>query len=216
MRYYPWSYMPAVFVIVSIAQSSMGAPTYFTDRASFDAATAGGILGFEGFEDGFENSRPPGYNPFNGFALLSGDREVYHATENGGNSFSVTQGIDSLWFEDSGSSVAQFGWGSSIHQAFGLDITFAQGHGSATTATMTIGGAGSGSIDLVANVHQFWGVVDPAGIDPHFVTFDVSGNGNIGFDAVSFERIPEPASISSLALAAILVGTRYRRRALLA
>ena len=143
MRCHPWSYLPAVFVIVSIAHSSMAAPTYFTDRASFDAAIgSGGVLRFEGFENGFGNSRPPGYNPFNGFALLSADRPIFHATELGANSFSVTEGIDSAWFEDVGNSPAQFVWGSSVYQAFGLDITFAQGHGSATTATMTIGGAG--------------------------------------------------------------------------
>jgi hypothetical protein len=204
-----WTMSVVTAAIAIVAGNAMGAPTFFTNRSAFNAA-AGGGLNFEGFE-GSWNDTVAGTAVFSGFSLseTGGTNNLFHATEAGGGSFSVTEGIDSPWYDDNGSSIGSFfSFGGAPVRAFGLDITFARGNGSLTTSTVTIGGSVNSSINLVANVHQFWGVIDPAGLSS--ISFNASGNGFVGFDAVAFGAVPEPAGMALLVVAAVASGVRCR------
>ena len=124
-------------------------------------------------------------------------------------SFSVTEGIDSVWYDDNGASVGSFfSFGVPV-TAFGLDITFTD----AASSTVTIGGDVSDSIALVTDTPRFWGVIDFDGISS--ITFDASGSGWLGFDAVSYGNavVPEPSSLLLLGMGvAGLGGYRLRRK----
>lgn len=199
----------ALLVVVVAPHVGTAAPVFFTDRTAFESA-AGSGLHFEGFEGPWTDSS--GTAVFAEFTVreTNGTNTLFHATEAGGNSFSVTEGVDSVWYDDNGSSVGNFFNFDIPITAFGLDITYTQGNGLSTSTRVAIGGGASDSIALPGGTSTFWGMIDPHGIST--VTFDASGNGFLGFDAVSYGvAVPEP-STSLLTALGLLAITRCRRR----
>jgi len=181
---------------------------YFTDRASFDAATGGG-LAFESFEEDFD------WTPVKVFAgfTVSETQGVDALAQLRYYSYlpgAITDGTGALWYDDNGSSIGTFYAFTSPITAFGLDVTTDE------ASTVTIGGSVSDSLVLGVNTPAFWGVIDPAGLTS--ITFDASGGPNIAFDALSYGQaggvIPAPGAFLLAGLGANLVRWMRRRRSL--
>jgi hypothetical protein len=179
-------------------------PTYYTDRASFNAA-AGGGLSFESFE-----VAPPGWAPsydFDGFTMreTNGTNALTNTLINSYFTACVTHGEGAVWYDDNGDSIGWFEFDPQV-TAFGVDVT------ASGTCTVAIGGDVSSSLALTANTPAFFGVIDGAGFDT--ISFSASGGPNVGFDAVAFLPVPEPSSIAlcSIALGMTIAAARRRRR----
>lgn len=160
--------------------STFAAPTYYTDRLAFEAAIDGG-LSFESFEGIWGVSDTVVFNDFSvsetgGINALAASSNIWPE--------SVTDGTQSLWYDDNGDSIGTFFSFSNPVSAFGLDLT------TTSDSVVTIGGNSIvGSASLTSNTPSFWGVVDPDGILT--ITFDASGGPLVGFDAVSYgEALP--------------------------
>ena len=192
-----------------VAADAGAVPIYFSDRATFDAATGGG-LDFEGFEGAWTDVGGVAVFPDFSVSETGGTNNLFHGTEAGGAGFATTEGVDSLWFDDNGSSIGSFfSFGAPV-TAFGLDVSLFNFSGGGS-ATVTVGGGSlSDSFVLADQATQFWGVIDTDGISS--VTFDRSGSNGLGFDAVSYgaASVPEPTTLALLGLG--LAGIGYRRK----
>jgi hypothetical protein len=195
-------------LVVSFASSSANAaPVYFTDRASFDAATGGG-LNFESFEADFAAADTIVFAGFTvsetGGINALGQLRDFPGLVDG----AITDGTGALGYDDNGGSVGTFFSFTSPITAFGLDIATKPG------STVTIGGSVSDSLVLIDDTPSFWGVIDMDGITS--ISFDASGEPNVGFDAVSFGQavIPAPGAILLGSIGISLVGWLRRRKTL--
>lgn len=200
-----------LFVVLAFLAAPIGAaPMYFSDRVTFDATT-GGALNFEGFEGAWTDSS--GVAVFADFSVseTGGNNSLYGGTEAGGAGFSTTEGTNSLWYDDNGSSIGSFSFGTAV-TAFGLDISIYNFSGGGS-ATVTIGGGSlSDSILLNDKSPQFWGVIDAGGINS--VNFARSGSNGIGFDAVSYgNAVPTPATLALMGLGLAGLGWKRRKQA---
>jgi len=167
--------------------SATEAPIFFTDRASFDTATGGG-LSFESFEHDFAVFSTI---VFSGFTVCEtsginnlGQLRDFPGVVDG----AITHGTGGLFYDDNGSSIGTFFSFTSPITAFGLDIATNPG------STMTIGGSVSDTLVLATDTPSFWGVIYTAGINS--ISFRASGAPNVGFDAVSYS-VPEPVTIEA-------------------
>jgi len=156
----------------------LSAPTYYTDRAAFDAATGGG-LNFESFENDFSSAPTVAFPGFS-VSETGGTNGVGQLRDFPGFvDGAITDGTGAVWYFDNGLSIGTFFSFTTPITAIGMDIASSPG------STVTIGGSVNDSIVLVDNTASFWGVIDPNGITS--VTFDTSGTGiSVGFDAVSY------------------------------
>lgn len=196
----------AYLLICLFTTTASATPIFFSDRASFDAAT-GGNLSFESFESNF--SVDPTIT-FAGFSVseTGGSNGLGQARNFSGLlDGAITDGTGAIIFDDNGGSIGSFfSFSAGAINAIGLDIA------TSLASTMAIGGSISDTINLVADTPSFWGVIDIAGITS--LTFEASGGPIVGFDAVSFGQanvsVPEPASIVLLGLG--LVGIGFSRK----
>lgn len=195
-------------IVAVVSCSAIGAPTYFTSRAAFDAATGGG-LSFEGFEADFDVwNTPVVFSDFSveetGGANHLVQARLYSPTFDAG----ITEGIGALGYQDNGDSVVTFFSFNAPVNAFGLDITSCQGD-----TTMTIGNDVSYALDLTEDIPAFWGVIDFAGISS--ISFNAAGAlDGLAFDAASYNVIPAPGAILLGSIGVGLVGWLRRRRTL--
>jgi hypothetical protein len=197
----------AVVCFAFIACPVFAAPVYFTDRASFDAATGGG-LNFESFEADFAVADTIVFAGFTVSETLGINALAQLRNFPGVLDAAITDGTGALSYDDNGGSIGTFFSFASPITAFGLDIT------THPDSTVTIGGSVSDSLVLTADTPSFWGVIDTAGITS--ISFDASGGPNLGFDAVSFDQavIPAPGAILLGSIGISLVGWLRRRRTL--
>ncbi|UCG59887.1 MAG: hypothetical protein JSU70_10275 [Phycisphaerales bacterium] len=192
-----------------VASPALAAPVYFTDRPSFDVA-AGGGLNFESFEADFPVAETIVFAGFTVSETLGvnalGQLRDFPGVVDG----AITDGTGALGYDDNGDSIATFFSFASPITAFGLDIASNPG------STVTIGGSVSDTIVLGTDVASFWGVIDLAGLTS--ITFNASGEPNVGFDAVSYGQadgvIPAPGAIVLGGIGMSLVGWLRRRRTL--
>ena len=172
---------------------AMAAPTFYTDRAAFNAA-AGSGLSFESFEDAFT---PAESVDFGDFTFTEHKNNIYR-TENDSSKFDVaTDGQYALSYLDFGSDIGIFSFSDPII-AFGIDITTdTETSVKIHPYTSVKGGDVSQSIAWPARTPKFWGVIDSDGITD--VTFDADGGFyNIYFDSLSYVLPSEqPSSIPS-------------------
>jgi len=194
-----------IFATLTLSSFAYAAPVYFYDRASFDAATGGG-LDFESFEADF--SVAP-IIIFSGFTVgeSNGDNGLGQLRNFPGIvDGAITDGTGALGFTDNGDSIGTFFSFNRQVTAFGLDITTNPG------SAMTIGGSVTDSIILGNDTASFWGVIDMDGIAS--ITFSASGSPNVGFDAVSYSAVPVPAAVWLFGSGLLgLVGMARRKKA---
>jgi hypothetical protein len=190
-----------------VACPAFAAPVYFTDRASFDAATGGG-LNFESFEADFATADTIVFAGFTvsetlGINILGQLRDFPGLVDG-----AITDGTGALVYDDNGGSVGTFFSFTSPITAFGLDIATKPG------STVTIGGSVSDSLVLIDDTPSFWGVIDMDGIAS--ISFDASGEPNVGFDAVSFGQavIPAPGALLLGSIGMGIVSWLRRRKTL--
>ncbi|MEE4216116.1 MAG: IPTL-CTERM sorting domain-containing protein [Xanthomonadales bacterium] len=166
----------SLFALVAGAYtfSALAAPTYYTDRATFEAA-AGAGLSFESFESQFGVGATLIFTDFS--VSESGGTNAL-APASGFAPFAITDGAQALAYDDNGASIGTFFGFVTPVEAFGLDLSTSEG------STVTIGGDVGDSVVLTAQTPAFWGVIDPDGISS--ISFDASGGPNVGFDAVSY------------------------------
>lgn len=190
-----------------VACPAFAAPVYFTDRASFDAATGGG-LNFESFEADFAVADTIVFAGFTVSETLGIDALGQLRDFPGLVDGAITDGTGALVYDDNGESIGTFFSFASPITAFGLDIATSPG------STVAIGGSVSDNLTLIDNTPSFWGVIDIAGITS--ITFDASGGPNVGFDAISFGQavIPAPGAILLGTIGVSLVGWLRRRKTL--
>jgi hypothetical protein len=190
-----------------VACPAFAAPVYFTDRASFDAATGGG-LNFESFEADFAVADTIVFTGFTVSETLGINALAQLRNFPGTLDAAITDGTGALSYDDNGDSVGTFFLFASPITAFGLDITTRPG------STVTIGGSVSDSLVLTADTPSFWGVIDMDGITS--ISFDASGEPLVGFDAVSFGQavIPAPGAILLGSIGISLVSWLRRRKTL--
>jgi hypothetical protein len=198
----------ALVVVVMLAVwccSATAAPVFFTDRATFDAATGGG-LSFESFENPWSTSATV---VFSGFSVseLNGNNQIHYQGISSTYISAVTDGSGACVYQDNGNSIGMFFAFNNPTYAIGMDITV----NPVNTLVIDIGG---GVTDTLAfstnNSPKFWGVISDSVIDT--ITFDgvATGSANyIGFDAVSY-GVPEPATICLLGLGALSLLRRKR------
>lgn len=198
----------ALAVATMSATSAVAAPVFYTDRAAFEAA-AGGLAGFEGFND-VRNPAPSHAYP--GFTIgeTGGFDSVVTTGANSFFSAATTEGSGSVWYDDNGDSLSTFTFDAAI-TAFGIDVAAAAG------GLMTVSGFSGGSFgfDLAAEQPAFFGVIDTTAFSS--VTFDMEAGPEVGFDALAFGTagvVPEPATWALMIGGMGLIGSALRRRAL--
>lgn len=199
-----------LFVMLVVALAATGTThgaMYFTNRSAFEAV-AGGGLSFESFEQGWDPPVPTVVFP--GFSVsetggIDSLAQVRNFTPSYRDVF-ITHGTGALYFDDNGSSIGTFFSFVSPITAFGMDITVAD-----ENSIVTIGGSVSDSLALTAKTPSFWGVIDFGGITT--ITFDPSGQPDIGFDAALYgEAVPVPGAILLGVLGLSTAGLRLRRQ----
>ena len=159
-------------------------PIYYSDRVAFDAATGGG-LSFESFEQDFASGSPRVFTDFT--VSESGGANVLLQLRNLGPGFAglsnaFTDGTGAIYYSDNGNSIATFFDFSTPITAFGIDVTTSRAR------AITVGGSSIvDSFTAAVNTPQFWGVIACNGITQ--VTFDVSGDPNVGFDSASYGEL---------------------------
>ncbi len=177
----------------------------FTDRASFDLATGGG-LAFESFE------APQSGATVNYLGLSvtesAGTNFITHTAINSFFTGATSDGANSIWYDDNGSSLATFLFDAPIN-AFGIDIA------AAAAGTMTYSGGAGGTFAIgSANTPTFFGFIAPTAFTS--VTFDMSGGPEVGFDALSFGTamgaIPEPTTWAMLIFGFGAIGGAMRKK----
>ncbi len=198
----------AAFAFLILAGAASAAPTYFTNRADFQAAVTGGLL-----LESFESPAPyDGTHSYAGFSVseTGGINGITNYLANSSYVNPVTNGTNAIWFDDNDNSIGTFfNFSSGGVYAFGLDIT------TDMDSTVTIGGGAVGSsVVLAAQQSQFWGVIDTTAISS--ITFDPSGGPNIGFDFVQYQtqssQVPEPGTLALLGLCLAGLAAGYRRK----
>jgi len=174
---------------------AMAAPTFYTDRAAFNAASGSG-LSFESFEDDF-NAASVNFGDFTvtetGSNYGPSNDAVQRANPQGSNDVGGnTDGTYTLRIIEDGTSIGTFSFPDPITK-FGIDITFQN------TAGLTIGGDVSQSISMTANTPKFWGVIDPDGIDELTFAAEYQYGLSMYFDSLSYGGVvtEQPSSIPS-------------------
>ncbi|MEP3226766.1 MAG: PEPxxWA-CTERM sorting domain-containing protein [Parasphingorhabdus sp.] len=186
------------------AVPAQAAEVIFTDRTAFDAATGAGLT-FESFETEQSGATVnyPGFSvtESNGFDFIT------HTSINSFFTSATSDGANSIWFDDNGSSLATFVFDAPIN-AFGFDVA------AAAAGTMTFSGGAAGSFALGADTPTFFGLIS----DTAFTTlqFDMSGGPEVGFDALSFgianvAAVPEPATWAFMIFGFGAIGGALRR-----
>lgn len=193
-----------------VACPAIAAPTFFTNRTLFDAATGGG-LSFESFENDFTESDTivfSGFTVSETSSITIFNKLLQLQNHPGLVDGAITDGTGALGYDDNGDSIGTFFSFTNTITAFGLDIATNPG------STVTIGGSVNYILVLANDTPSFWGVIDFAGIDS--ITFEASGGPNVGFDAISFGPaiIPSPGAILLGGIGISLVGWLRRRRTL--
>jgi hypothetical protein len=188
---------------VSVAGPAVAAPIFYSDQATFLAA-AGAGLSFESFEASFPTGASVVFADFT-VSETGGANGVGQLRDFPGLGVSavIMDGTGGVVYDDNGSSVGTFFSFAFPINAFGIWIA------TSDASTVTVGGDVATSIGLLAGVPAFFGVIDDAVISS--ISFDVSGDPNVGFDAASYGlAVPEPATILLLGLG--LAAGAYRRR----
>jgi hypothetical protein len=196
------SFVNCLAAVFLLAGTTHAATTFYSDRASFDAAS-GSLSGFESFETFFSASTVD----FGSFTVAeTGD--IGNLVEQ--TSFNSTDGTHSLGVVPTDlpiSSTIIFTFDTPIN-AFGFDIT----NQSVGGFNVFVGGDVSDSIPIfTANTFEFWGVVDTV---TSFSTLTFSPNANTGelmIDSVSYGAVPEPSSTALLGLGGLALLLRRRR-----
>jgi len=196
----------AAAVALTSAFPASAAPTFFSDAATFDAAT-GPLAGFEGFNDARPNAATQVYNGFS-LSETGGVNIVVHLINfPGAFDSAIIEGGSAASYDDNGLSLGTFSFDNPI-TAFGLWVT----RNSAGSVAIT-GDGGATSIDLLADTPAFFGLINMDGFST--VVFDAAGDPLVGFDALRFGDaavIPEPATWAMLIVGFGLVGFAARRR----
>ncbi|MFL4471247.1 VPLPA-CTERM sorting domain-containing protein [Tateyamaria armeniaca] len=151
-------------IVISGVASLASAATFYSDLASFQAATTTTV---ESFED------PYALQPSFTFAdfTISETNGAVNQIGAGTPPFSstgVVSGTGNALYEDNGASLLNFNGFSSAFTAFGLWMT------STVATTVTVSGSAASTFDLVANTPQFFGVTDIGGLSS--VIFSASGS----------------------------------------
>lgn len=176
-----------------VACPAFASPTYYTDRAAFDAATGGG-LNFESFEADFGTAAtiPFGGFPVGGFSVSeTGDgieNALYQTTYPGLFHEAITDEDKALYYASYDGSITTFSFPSPI-TAFGLDITTTPG------SNVYIDGDAYDYLELTEGKPAFWGITDSKGITS--IIFEAQDVGTyVGFDSVSYGKAQEIQKIA--------------------
>ncbi len=176
----------------------------------------GGGLSVESFETPFA---PAGSVAFSGFTMTEtgGMNSIVSADSSFatsvGLSNAITDGSLMVSFADDDDSILTFQFGSPI-SAFGVYVTSTSGTGVITGTVVTDSGSFSQSGMLTANSPTFVWLYDDSTLF-QTVSFEAAGRPNVGFDRALFgvpqAVVPEPASLTLLALGCAALGMRRRR-----
>eukprot|EP00977_Amphora_coffeiformis_P023012 scaffold12066_cov171-Amphora_coffeaeformis.AAC.5 len=172
-----------VMLLLSVAASLVAAvPTYYSDRAAFEAACQGALRA-ESFEGDWDaTSQSVTFDELivsesNGQNFVAQSRDFLLLA-----GFTITDGTGAVVFDDNGASIGKVVSFTSPMNAFGFDI-------SANEATVvsiaSTNGVVSDVVTLVAATPKFWGVIDK---DATFTTLDINASGApiIGFDSALY------------------------------
>jgi hypothetical protein len=194
-------FLAFLIVLISFNLAS-AATTYYTNKASFNAAISG--LSFESFEGQYSEGA---LLTFPGFTVEE-TGGINYITNYLSNAYfnSVTDGSNAIWYDDNDNSISTFAFNSSI-KAFGVDITLAE------TQSLTVGGGLNYYFSsITANTPQFFGAIS----DNNFsqVTFAAGGGPEVGFDALYYgsgtTSVPEPTTLLLVGLG--LMGVASMRK----
>lgn len=190
-------------VVASAAQAVTPTITY-TDRAAFLAAS--GLTVFEGFEQDRPSAESQSFGAFT-VSETNGSNTVYLDGDAG-----VSQGSKAAEMLDNGNSIFNIVFDSSI-KSLGFDFV------TSDNTTVTIGGATSTTLNLLAGIPTFFGITSTDGFTT--LTFDPSGAPfAFGVDSLAYSGslasvvspAPEPATWAMMIFGFGMTGAAMRRR----
>lgn len=206
--------LAAASAFVFSAGAAQALPTFYDDRAAFEAA-AGAVLDFESFE-AFLSGSPVALPGFTASETNDPGNEALGQSRLFGSSLaaSITDGTGGIAYFDRGGSTGNFFDFADSVTAFGIDIF------STVASSVVIGGSVEGSIDLAQGSSAFWGVISASPISA--LSFEATANDPeagsfiVAFDSASFGEaaiapveVPVPATLVLLFLG--MAGISWRR-----